>query len=257
MKIKYGILNTTNPCYDEDWTTKLQFLYEGSIAMQKNAQLFIPMEVTMGEGPITYAQRLKCVAYRPYFSTIINEFISELFNKSFSILPAADASDESTMGDDIKDGYQDSFYKEFARNADLQGNNLTSIFECLTKRACVAKRAYLGVDFPKAEEAKSLADQIKSGLTRAYVYEIPTLCVIDWDTDRFGRYTRVVLKNEECPRKSITQARDTRIISFKVWEKAPGQDPEWFLFQKELSKDEILDQDTEFDLVDEGTVSFS
>jgi len=256
MKIKYGILNTKNPCYDEDWTTKLQFLYEGSIAMQKNAQMFIPMEVTMGEGPVTYAQRLKCVAYRPYFSTIINEFMGELFEKSFSILPAADASDGTTDGDDIKDGYQDSFYKEFSRNSDLQGNNLTFVFECLTKRACVAKRAYLGVDFPKPEEVKSLADQIKSGLTRAYVYEIPTLCVIDWDTDQFGRYTRVVLKNEECPRKSIMQPRDTKIVSFKVWEKEPGQDPKWYLFQLEYKKDDPIDNDTEIPLVAEGNVSF-
>src|SRR5690606_34132452 len=135
-------------------------------------------EVGRGEIDLLYNERLKCTSYRNYLAKIINEYVSDLFSKSFAVVPAADANDEETVGDTIdKD---DPFYTEFAQNVDMQHHGLTHVLADVLTEGMLTGRAYLGVDFPKLDYVpQNLLEEEQSGALRAYTYSIPTLSVID------------------------------------------------------------------------------
>jgi hypothetical protein len=253
--MKYKILNTKNPEYNACHINKLQLLYKGGHELKENAASLIPQDIGRGESQLFYHERLQCVAYRPYLAKLINDFVSDLFSKSFSILPAADSSDETTPGDDI-DVIGGEFYKEFAEDCDLQNHNLSFVLSKVLTQGLIAGRSYLGVDFPITNEIPlSIADEEELNASRAYVYEIPTESVIDWNYDSFGKLTYIVLKDESIPRETFSDSRDRKVITFKVWEKNNDK-VTWKLFQiiVKLNKDPKPDDDIK--MIDEGEVSF-
>jgi hypothetical protein len=253
--MKYRQLNQKNPEYNCDEIRKLQLLYCGGHELTEHAHELIPQELARGESSLTYHDRLKCVSYRPYLSKLINDFVSDLFSKSFSVLPAPDSSDENTTGDDL-DNLGGEFYKEFAEDCDLQNHNLSFILSKVLTCGLIAGRAYLGVDFPvTAEIPLSIADEEELNSTRAYVYEIPTLSVIDWNYDNFGKLTYIVLKDESIPRETFSDSRDRKVISFKVWEKNNGK-VTWKLFQIIIKLNKEPKPEDDVVLIDEGEVSF-
>lgn len=253
--IKYGILNEKNPEYKELEIKKLEILYEGGACIEKNAHLFIHQETARGESGILYNDRIKCVSYRNYMAKIINDYVSDLFSKSFAVMPASDASDKSTAGDNIVD-LGDDFYREFARDADLQNHGLSYVLSNVLTEGMVSGRAYLGVDFPKVNEVPtSLLEEEQSGALRAYTYYIPTLSVIDWEEDEFGKYKYVVLRKESIPRKSFTDSRNTKVIQFKVWEKIDGM-VKYSTYEITCKPNKEPSVKDECVLIDQGTVSF-
>lgn len=226
--MKYGIINTKNPEYNELETQKLQLLYKGGNELADNSHLFIHKDVCRGENDIVYHERLKCVSYRNYMANIVNDYVSDLFSKSFSVMPAADADKSSSPGKNIskkpaKSGMSgEDFYHLFAEDTDLKNHNLSYVLADIMSEALVSGKAYIGVDFPKVDAIpRNLAEEEASKADRAYTYCVPTLSVIDWDIDPIdGHYRYVVIKSETIPRKSFSDTRDKRIIQFKVWEKA-------------------------------------
>ncbi len=256
--LPFSQLNATHPEYNELEVQKLQLLYEGGAAIEQNASIFIHREIMEGNDAI-YRSRLKCVSYRNYFAGVVNDYISGLFAKSFSIMPAGDAEDESTPGEGIDhESEADDFYQDFAADTDLKGHTLSDVLSKVMIEAVTTGRAYIGVDFPKPSiQVQNRAEEIEHGLSRAYTICLPTLSVIDWDIDEYGKFKYVILKNVIFPVQSFYQKRTTKVTQFKVWEK--DQDTGLVTFKiyeittkvnKEPKKDDPCT------LVDEGEVSF-
>jgi hypothetical protein len=253
--MKFGILNAKHTDYCECETHKLEILYKGGKEIEEHASLFIPQEAARGESALLYHDRLKSVSYRNYLAKIINDYVSDLFSKPFSVITVSDSADPSTVGDDI--GKEEPFYKEFAEDVDLQNHTLAYILSNLMKDALVTGRAYLGVDFPKVDETpRNIKDEEETNASRAYVYSVPTLSVIDWNKDNFGKYTFLVLKNVTVPRKTFEETRDKQVISFKVWEKQDDNTITWKLFEITTKIGKEPNKNDDVPLVDEGMVSF-
>ena len=253
--MKYWQLNQKNDEYDETLTRKLDLLYKGGQEIVDNANLFIPQEIGRGEPSLLYHERLKAVSYRNYLAKIINDYVSDLFGKPFSVVPAADASDSSTPGDNVSE--EEPFYKEFSEDVDLQNHNLAYVLSCMTTDALTIGRAYLGIDFPKVDESpRNIRDEEDTDAARAYVYEVPTLSVIDWNKDDFGKFIFLVLKNVDIPRKTFADSRDKQVISFKVWEKQDNGTITWKLFEIITKIGKEPQKNDDVPLVAEGVVSF-
>lgn len=254
--MKYAILNQKHPDYCEENTRKLELLYKGGKYLADNAAMFIPQEAGRGETAAIYHDRLQSVSYRNYMAKIINDYVADLFSKSFSVVPAPDATDSSTLGEDISDLGSD-FYRQFAEDTDLQKHGLSYVLSHVMTEGLITGRAYLGVDFPKVDSIPiNLKEEEDSKADRAYTYCVPTMSVIDWDEDQFGRFRYVVLKNESIPRKSILQQRDKRVIQFKVWEKTEQGVVGYSIFEITTKLNREPNKDDECKLIDQGTVSF-
>lgn len=254
--LTYSTLNVYNPDYKEIEIKKLQLLYKGGDCIQDNAHLFIHRE-PMEASEMSYQSRLKCISYRNYFAKIVNDYVADLFSKPFSISPASDASDDDTKGEDIKT--TDSFWTDFANNTDLQKNNLTNVLSSVLTEGLTSGRAYIGMDFPKQNPdlvIGSRAEEKALGLDRAYTICIPTLSVIDWAVDDFGKYTYLILKNETFPRKSFTDKRDKKVTQFKIWEKDDSGIVKYSVYEIVTKIDKDPKKDDPCVLVDEGMVSF-
>ena len=256
--MKYKLLNQTNPEYDEIEIKKTQLLYEGGKSIIDNANLFILKENI--ESQTAYDNRLKCASYKNYLSEIVNSYTSEVFNKTLTVMPANDADNKSTPGENIDTA--DPFYQEFSNDADLKGNSLVCIIEDALSDAMVVGRSYLLVDFPKTDQQpSSLYEEETIGASRAYILPIPTLSVIDWEQDDTSgeytfikiksEYTKVVLPDGNGPFKTIRfkiWTKENETVSYKIYEKQYKQ--------KQNGGYENPKKDDEFQVVDEGTVSF-
>ena len=252
--MKYKVLNQTNPEYNELVTKKLQLLYEGGYCILNNAQMFIPKEGI--ESTQSYVNRLQCASYKNYLSEIVNSYTSEVFNKTLTVMPAADADDPSTAGDNIEK--TDDFYQSFIENSDLKGNSLTNILKYALAESCVTGKSYLSIDFPKADvQPNSLLEEEELGTARAYVLPVPRLSVIDWEVDDItGNFKFVVLKSEYIKREGIEDKREYKTIRFKVWEKQDNGIVDYKIYELKIKINKDPKPDDEFALVEEGTVSF-
>lgn len=253
--ILYSTLNTYNPEYCELDVKKLQILYEGGTKIEKNAQLFIHREA-MEQSEASYNSRIKCISYRNYFAKIINDYVSDLFSKSFAVSPASDASDGNTPGEDIKLGEADKFWREFASNTDLQSHNISNVLSDVLTEALCSGRSYIGVDFPKIDIVpSSRKEEEELGTARAYTIKIPTLSVIDWEVDEFGKYKYLVLKNITFPRATFADKRDKRVTQFKIWQKEDGA-VKFSTYEIITKIDKEPKKDDPCLLIEEGIVSF-
>lgn len=252
MKFKY--LNTKNPDYNELRIKKLELLYCGGDELLDNAKLFIPKESM--ENALAYSSRLKCASYRNHLAQIINDYVANLFSKALSVVPASDADDATTPGDNIE-GEGGEFYREFAADTDLKGNPLSNVLRDLLTESLTSGRAYLGVDFPKPDQLpESLPEEEAMGLSRAYTYCIPTLSMLDWQYDDFGKYTFIVLRNDIIQRKSLQDQRDMKTIQFKVWNKENDDSVSFEVYEIQCKVGKEPKGDEECTLTDSGKVSF-
>lgn len=252
--MKYGILSQKHPEYNVDRLKRLNLLYCGGDEIIENAALFIPKEPF--ESDVAYTARLKMSSYKNYFAQIINDYMSNCFAKQLSILPAPDATDKTTAGDDLD--YEGSdFYRSFFADADLFGNSFASILKDIATDGIKQQTSWIGVDFPKQEEiANNLLEEEGLGLARAYTYCIPTESVIDWEYDDYGNLIWLVLADESIPRLSFSDVRDKKNIRFKKWEKS-GNTVSYEVFQRQYKLDEKPEFDDDVPTIDKGIVSFT
>lgn len=199
--LKYRVLNQFNPEYDADRLNRLDLLYKGGQRLIDNAHLFIPQE--QGENMYVYNSRLKTIHYDNYLAEIINSYSADLCSKPLSV--------KSPMT---------PFYDEFFRDADLKHHSIADIIRSIFIKACITKSAFVGIDMPKINLSNeySLLDEEQSGADRAYVFDIPAHCIIDWEQDDFGNYIWLVIRDEYSKRNQITSSRITKTICHKVWE---------------------------------------
>jgi len=251
--IAYKTLNQKHPNYNELEIRKLQLLYKGGTEILDHANLFMPREALEIEQQ--WIARMKSAYYKNYMSEIVNSYSSEVFEKNFAVKPAEDAELIETKGDIIEK--DNPFYNEFFKDADLKGNSIVNILKNALTEATVTGKAFLQTDFPKTDiKPMSLAEEEQLGSARAYVVPIPTLSVIDWHKDDItDTFDFVIIKSESATRKSLRDDRRFRTIQFKVWEKDDDGVVKYSVYELKTDK-EVVDE-SEFSLVETGTVSFS
>ena len=251
--IKYHILNQQNPLYCETSLLKHRCLYEAGKLLKSNIKSFIPQE--QFENSLTYNNRLLNASYKNYFGSIINSYVSELFSKTISVIPAADSDNQATPGDDVD--IKEDFYQQFSRNADLKGNSFTTVLENILTEALVQSHAYLFIDFPKpSAEPMNRLEEEESGVLRAYIYSLPTEAVIDWEKNDEDEFTFVVIKTESCIRTSLQDQRKMRTIRFKVWTKEDSK-VSWQIYELKTKVDREPNNNDDCILVENGISSFT
>jgi hypothetical protein len=241
--VKYRILNQISESLDVENIKKLQLLYTGGEEIKRQAERFIPKEIN--ETPEAYKAKLKWATYTNYMANIVNTFAGNIFSKPLTIAPASDANNSDTPGENLESD-ESIYYREFAENADLQGNSFKSILKKITTAAMVSKFAYIAVDFPTEEE---------NSLNRPYCYEINPLNILDWNEDKFGKFTFLVIKDVVSQRLSLLQDRTTQIIRFTVWKKENSQ-VSYQIYEIPCKKGECVSEDADVPLIKEDTTDF-
>lgn len=248
--MKFKLLNQYHADYDHEKLDRMEALYKGGDYLTTHLPLFIPQKPN--EHPQVYADRVACASYINYMAEIIDYYTSSLFSKPLVILPAADAGDPETMGDDIQ---APEFYQQFSADADLSGNSFSCVMQKVLTDALTYGCGYVGVDFPLTEVPATLQEEEMIGADRAYLYCIDVETLINYSCDDFGSFKWAVLKKTFIPQDDPFAIRDKKITQFKVWT-MQGEFAKWQLYEIEtkLNRDP-RDQD-EVALVAEGITSF-
>lgn len=240
--MKYAILDQKHPDYDARSFEKRALLYCGGEDIIKNAKVFIPQGQV--EHDNAYREKLSCASYTNYLAAIVDRYCSQLFSKNLTVMAVGANPDES-------------FYSAFSSNADLCGNSLTAVLKKAVTEAMVHRSSYLGVDFPAVDvRPESLAEEEMLGSARAYVFHIPHLSLIDWETDEFGAFKWCRLKKEFSSQKSPFDNRSIVTTQFKVWMVDSDGTVRWELYETQHKHGTPLSPTREVQKVGEGVTTF-
>lgn len=250
----FKILNTTHLDYDPTKVKKMCLLYEGGYDIMKHANMFMT-KLTI-ESQNSYNERLQCAAYLPYLSQFIDQFSSSLFADDLIAKEASDANDQSTLGGTVEN---EDFYKIFAADCDLQNDSFHNFMKDTFTEALYSPCAYLGIDFSNTKEEDqpiNLLEEESRGLSRAYLYDIDPLSVIDWKCNEANqKYDWVKLRNLKIIQPDPLQPA-MKQIEFKVWT-MNGDVAHWALYQsKPIALNKEFRENDDVPLVDEGDTSF-
>src|SRR5580698_10850743 len=98
MPLTWKILNQKHDEYDAVRVQKLQLLLQGGYDIVKCAKLFMPK--WQSESLSAYKDRLSFASYENNFGEIINDLSATLFSRPLQIVPATDANEEETPGEE-------------------------------------------------------------------------------------------------------------------------------------------------------------
>lgn len=247
--VKYADLKRTHAEYDPVAIEKQCLLYKGGNEIKTNAHLFLT-KLHM-ESQDTYRERLEHAAYIPYLGKFIDYFVSSLFSQDMQVVEIAEGDEKSQL---------DPFYAEFSEDADLAGCTFQSFLQDLFTDALIHGEAYVGVDFPKADEEvrpANAAQQKEMGQLRAYLYEVDNTSIVDYMCDpNSGEYVWLKLR-ADLPYQPTPFDEPMHQIQFKCWQMVNGQaEYEVYLTPPLKLNDEPKDTD-EVPSVDKGRTTFS
>ena len=252
--VLYKILNIRNTDYNETQIQKMCLLYEGGYRIMEHAGLF--MTKLSIETQKSYKERLKCAAYLPYLSQFVDQFGASLFSDDLVVKEASDADDDDTLGSAIEN---EDFYKVFAANCNMMNDSFHNFMKDTFTEGLYAPHAFIGVDFETVEQESSpinLLEEEAMGLSRAYLYDIDPLTVIDWKCNQSNqKYMWVKLRNDIIIQDDPLQIA-LKQVEFKIWT-MNGDVAHWDLYRSraiELDKDWRPNED--IPLAESGDTSF-
>jgi hypothetical protein len=247
-------LFSVNDEYNPELNEKLRLLYEGGYAIKDKADLFLK-QLKGIETRQAYDERKSCVSYIPYLSEFITQFSASLFSEQLEVKVPGDATDDSTLGEDMTD----DFYKMFMQNCDENGKSFHQFMQDVFDTALYELKVYVGIDFPTATEMpNNLAEEEALGLSKGYAFTIPYNSVIDWKKDH-KNHTFIWLKTfDECFPDDDPYMVPTHYFQFKIYERTPdGKAGAWKCWQSQrMPLNRSYNDRTVYTLVEEGTTSF-
>lgn len=228
-------LAQTHPTYDAPLLRELRDLYMGGYEIAARASTYLPTLV--GENEARWTERQGAAAFVGYLSHIVDHYASALFSQSIHVAPAE--------GEPPVDA---EFYETFSNDADLASSSFCDVLRGLLTWALVQRRALLAVDFPTVDaEATSRADEDAMGAARAYVYQVPTEQLIDWDYETkvrrrektaggvveydVGSFAWCVLYTQTQERLTPADKRETLVERWKVWSRDESGRVVWELYE--------------------------
>jgi hypothetical protein len=259
--MKYGVLKQTNPEYRADLWRKLDDLYVGGFQILERAKDYIPLQV--GESPDRYAERLSHAEYVNYLGMVVDSYAANLFAQKPVVT--------SEGGGELE-----AFWSEFAKNANLKGDDFSRVMREVFTSAILKQRSFIACDFPASDVVPNTrADEDALGSTRGYAFEVCPEELIDWnyaDVVRrtvplksgaqveysFGLLSWAILRREICKRATPESDRDTFVEEFRLWKLTPEGVAVWELYRTEprSRKDAPPDDDADIRKVDDGITSF-
>jgi hypothetical protein len=245
----YGTLRQRNPAYDGKMLEQLEDMYVGGYQIQAKAKQY--MVQLDGETAVRMGERCRIASYTPWFSQIVDQFVSDLFSQHLAVMPAADADNPNTPGD-VPDK---KFYGDFQSNVDLRKNSFDDLMRACICGALKKKRALVQIDAPAdGSPAPSKAVEDANGGGRLYAYEVPVEQLIDWKNDDQGQFVWAILHKREQEREGPLDVRGTTVETFLVWT-MDGDVAAWTRYQ--IAWTDVAPNDN--DLVkklDDGRTSF-
>lgn len=233
----YGTLNQRNPEYrSKEWETICD-LYKGGFQLQAHAHKYIHRGV--GEPEMRYRDRLQQTSYVNYLATIVDGYVSALFQREPIVMPPSEDGEATKL---------DPFWDQFRANADLRGNGFASVLRDAFLSALLKRRALVALDFPATQPAETRVAEDASGASRAYAYTVDVEQLIDWEYSsevrrvvetgedgarvefELGRFEWAIVKTCVSRRASPAESRGSYYEEFKVW-RINGQYAAWDLFR--------------------------
>lgn len=236
--MKYGVLNQKNPDYKPALWETLDDLYVGGFQIIEKAARYIKKQVN--ERQDLYEQRLEHAEYVNYLGMVVDSYAANLFAQEPVV--TADKGD------------LDAFWKDFAKNANLKGDDFSRVMREVFTTSLLKQRAYIACDFPVIEaEAETRAEEDALGKTRGYAFELCPEELIDWAYSgvvrrtvklkgdaqveyAFGILKWAVLRRVVCTRENPEDDRNSFVEEFRVWKLGDDGRASWQLFRTEPRK---------------------
>lgn len=224
--MKYGTLKQTHPEYDAKLWETLDDLYVGGFQILNNARRYITRQVNETEE--RYEARLAEAEYVPYLGMIVDSIVANLFAAE----PVLSAENNEKI---------DAFWQEFAKNANLKGDDFSRVAREVFTTAILKRRGFFACDFPAIEEAAdNQAQEDALGKARGYAFEVSPEELVDWNYGdvvkrvvplksggqveyAYGLLSWAILRREICRRETPEDSRDTFVEEFRVWRMKDGK----------------------------------
>lgn len=212
-----------HPRSDEKLFLKYQCLFQGGKLFRDNIKSFL--NIAPNEDVSNYIRRCQEASYRSYIAPIINDYSSKLFSAPYVIRASRNEND-------IK---LDEFYTQFKEDVDLVGTDLTSFLKCRFQESLVKGASYWIAELPDdgMEWPENLSDFKERGLDRAYLREIPTESLTDWECDDLGNFEWCIVHSKKYKRVSPISDRSFCTETWKIYD---NQNVEIFQITYEPSK---------------------
>jgi hypothetical protein len=197
---------------------KYRDLYVGGEQLRANASEYLIRR--QKEPPEVFGERLDRVFYENYAGSIVDWYVATLFRREPVIL---------AEGDDLR---ARSFLSRFSEDCDLRGTALTEFYRKQVLDALICGVSYTLLDFPRADRRpETLADEDRTGTSRAYLSHCPAEQLINWATDERGDFEWVVIRTRFDHKPSLDaepRSEQTRWIyydrqRFKIFRAADEQ----------------------------------
>ncbi len=150
-----------------------------------------------------YGERLQRVFYENYIGSIVDWYASTLFRRQPSL----------QLEGGLASGRE--FLTEFAEDANLCGDNLSSFMRQCFVDALIAGRSHILIDFPvSSEKPQTRAEEDAAGVSRAFLVRYEAEELINWSRDERGEYEWVVLRHKVQRQPSV---ESSEIVEETYW----------------------------------------
>lgn len=231
----YETLAQTHPTYDAALLMELRDLYVGGYEIQERASTYLPQLV--GENDTRWTERQGTAAFIGYLANVVDHFASALFSQPIHVRPAEGSGP-----------VDEDFYESFHNDADLASSSFQEVCRSVLTWALIHKRGLLAVDFPNVDApVATRRDEDALGLSRAYVYQVPTEQLIDWEYETqakrrertesgavefdVGWFKWAVLYRQQLERDDPSAKRDTLVEQWKIWKHDDQGRVVWELYE--------------------------
>lgn len=220
---KVASLLRTHPDYDANvakWE-KYRDLYESN-----DVYRFIHKHVRESED--TFAARIKRGYFLNYCASIIDLYTSYIFRAPISRHP----------GDLFRE------CEEIYQDADFRGSTYNSFLYDASADAQTYGHVGILVDATQADdEVQTEADRKRKGI-RPYLIRFAPTEILDWETDRFGRFEWIKLELGNDEARSWEQSIDSSRRVFLIWDRFHWEKWEVVYNEKGEQEARLLDHDT-------------
>lgn len=213
--IEYGALNQRHPGRDCAYLNRLWAFYSGGQVLLGNQELLrqvFPRHRREVES--VYQERINRAFYIGIAGEIVDFLTATLMSDPVRVGQETEGENELKLA---------AWYEKWVKNVAPKSAPVMELTEFL--RECVlnlmvTRESWVRVDLPKPAEYASRADQEKAGALDAWLVQVPTQCVLDWEDDDSGGLKWVIVHSRETPRAGLAQGRD------KIIER-------WFYYDRE------------------------
>ncbi len=210
-----SVLEQRHPEYKGDAYSRNYALFRGGDDLLNEAMLERLLHKGANEPVLRYRARKAAAYYENHCSGLVGQLRAWLF----SVKPNETSKPEQEK--------LDPFWAKFQGNCDRKGSTLHQFRAGRIQEAMLCQRAWTLIDLPRRPQLAegepatgpvTRADEEKSGLLDAYLVELPTDQVINWERDADGELVYVIVRDVAILQPTWQGKRGLETISWTIWE---------------------------------------